>query len=33
MHRVLGRVVIWLAEILDRSLLLVPDLDEPEPAS
>jgi hypothetical protein len=32
MHRVLGRVVIWLAEILDRSLLVVPDLDEPEPA-
>ncbi len=29
MHRVLGRLVIWLAEILDRSLLTVPDLDEP----
>lgn len=28
MHSILGRVIIWLAEIFDRSLLAVPELDE-----
>jgi hypothetical protein len=28
MRSVLGRLIIWIAEILDRSLLTVPDIDE-----
>jgi hypothetical protein len=28
MSRMLGRVLIWIAEALDRNLILVPDLDE-----
>jgi hypothetical protein len=28
MHNVIGRLIQWVAEILDRSLLTVPDLDE-----
>jgi hypothetical protein len=27
MRNVLGRLVLWMAEILDRSLITVPDLD------
>lgn len=29
MRNTLGRLIIWIAEILDRSLLTVPDVDEP----
>jgi len=28
MRNVLNRLVLWIAETLDRSLLTVPDLDE-----
>jgi hypothetical protein len=28
MRSVLGRLIIWIAEMLDRSLLTVPDIDE-----
>ena len=28
MRSVLGRLIIWIAETLDRSLLTVPDIDE-----
>jgi hypothetical protein len=28
MRNVLGRLLIWVAEILDRGLLTVPDVDE-----
>jgi hypothetical protein len=28
MHRVLGRLIVWVAEILDRNLIMVPELDE-----
>jgi len=28
MHSVVGRLILWVAEILDRSLLTVPDVDE-----
>jgi hypothetical protein len=27
MRNALGRVVVWMAEMLDRSLLTVPDID------
>ena len=33
MRNVLGRLVIWVAEILDRNLLTVPDVDEYYPPS
>jgi hypothetical protein len=29
MHELLGRLATWLAEMLDRSLITVPDIDEP----
>jgi hypothetical protein len=29
MHNLLERLVIWLAEHLDRNLIMAPDLDEP----
>lgn len=28
MRNTLGRLIIWIAEMLDRSLLTVPDVDE-----
>jgi hypothetical protein len=28
MRKAAGRLVIWLAEILDRNLLTVPEIDE-----
>ena len=28
MRRVLGLLVIWVAELLDRSLITVPEIDE-----
>jgi hypothetical protein len=28
MRSVVGRLIIWIAEMLDRSLLTVPDIDE-----
>jgi hypothetical protein len=28
MHSILGRLVLWVAEILDRSLLTVPELND-----
>jgi hypothetical protein len=28
MRSIIGRLVLWIAEILDRSLLTVPDLDD-----
>ena len=28
MRNTLGRLIIWIAEMLDRSLLTVPDIDE-----
>jgi hypothetical protein len=31
MSRLLDRLVVWIAEILDRNLLTVPDLDEDWP--
>jgi hypothetical protein len=33
MSKLLDRLVIWMAEILDRSLLTVPDLDDDRPRS
>jgi hypothetical protein len=29
MHELLGGLAIWLVEMLDRSLTIVPDIDEP----
>ncbi len=29
MHTIVARLVTWLAEALERSLIMVPDLDEP----
>jgi hypothetical protein len=29
MRSIVGRLVIWLAEMLDRNLLTVPEIDEP----
>jgi hypothetical protein len=29
MHGLLGRLATWLVEMLDRSLTIVPDIDEP----
>jgi hypothetical protein len=31
MRSALGRLIIWIAEMLDRSLLTVPDIDEHRP--
>jgi hypothetical protein len=31
MNMLLDRLVVWIAEILDRNLLTVPDLDEDQP--
>jgi hypothetical protein len=31
MSMLLDRLVVWIAEILDRNLLTVPDLDEDQP--
>jgi hypothetical protein len=28
MHKILTRLVTWLAEILDRNLITVPEVDE-----
>ena len=28
MRNVIGRLLVWVAEILDRNLLMVPDIDE-----
>jgi hypothetical protein len=28
MHNVLSRLLVWMAEILDRNLLMVPEVDE-----
>jgi hypothetical protein len=28
MRSVVGRLIIWMAEMLDRSLVTVPDIDE-----
>jgi hypothetical protein len=33
MSTLLDRLVIWIAEFLDRNLLTVPDLDEDRPRS
>jgi hypothetical protein len=33
MHSVVGRLIQWVAEILDRSLYTVPDLDQKHVAS
>jgi hypothetical protein len=33
MSRLLDRLVIWIAEILDRNLVTVPDLDDDWPRS
>lgn len=30
MHELLGRLATWLVEMLDRSLITVPDIDEPQ---
>jgi hypothetical protein len=29
MRKILGPLVTWLAEVLDRNLIMVPELDEP----
>ena len=29
MHKKLARLVSWLAEMLDRNLIMVPEVDEP----
>jgi hypothetical protein len=29
MHELLGRLATWVVEMLDRSLITVPDIDEP----
>jgi hypothetical protein len=29
MQELLGRLLTWLVEMLDRSLITVPDIDEP----
>jgi len=28
MHNIIGRLIEWVAEILDRNLLTVPDVDD-----
>jgi hypothetical protein len=28
MHSIIGRLILWGAEVLDRNLITVPDLDE-----
>jgi hypothetical protein len=28
MHKTLTRIVTWLAEVLDRNLIMVPEVDE-----
>jgi hypothetical protein len=28
MHSIVGRLILWFAEYLDRSLITVPDLDD-----
>ena len=33
MSRLLDRLVIWIAEIIDRNLLTVPELDDDRPRS
>lgn len=33
MHSIAGRLILWVAAILDRSLLTVPDVDELHPPS
>ena len=33
MSRLLDRLVIWIAEIIDRNLLTVPELDDDWPRS
>ena len=33
MSRLLDRLMIWIAEIVDRNLLTVPDLDDDRPRS
>jgi hypothetical protein len=33
MSRLLDRLVIWIAEIVDRNLLTVPELDDDRPRS
>lgn len=33
MSMLLDRLVMWIAEIVDRNLLTVPDLDEDQPRS
>ncbi len=33
MSRLLDRLVIWIAEIVDRNLLTVPELDDDRPLS
>jgi hypothetical protein len=33
MSRLLDRLVVWIAEFLDRNLLTVPDLDDDRPRS
>ncbi len=29
MHKKLARLVTWLAEMLDRNLIMIPEVDEP----
>lgn len=33
MSMLLDRLVIWIAEILDRNLMVVPDIDDDRPRS
>lgn len=33
MHSIAGRLILWVAAILDRSLLTVPEVDELDPPS
>ena len=33
MSRLLDRLLTWIADVLDRNLLTVPDLDEDRPRS
>jgi hypothetical protein len=33
MHKMLGRLVLWIAEMLDRSLITVPDIEFDERSS
>jgi hypothetical protein len=32
MSRIMGRLIIWVADALERSLIMVPDLDEADTA-